>query len=91
MIDSEGDMHLTVDSLIEIDNIITGSNNNILRKVNVKLYGFDKMCMDKKMLHQMIEDNTVCYYHVMYAFQGEFTLYSCLNIKELLARNRREI
>ena len=33
----------------------------------------------------------VCYYHVTYAFQSESTLYSCLNVKELLARNRREI
>ena len=30
-------------------------------------------------------------YHVTYAFQSETTLYSCLNVKELLARNRREI
>ena len=29
--------------------------------------------------------------HITYAFQSEFTPYSCLNIKELLARNRREI
>ena len=34
---------------------------------------------------------TVCYYHVTYAFQSESTLYSCLNVKELLARNRRGI
>ena len=34
---------------------------------------------------------TVCSYHVAYAFQSEFTLYSCLNAKELLARSRREI
>ena len=27
----------------------------------------------------------------MYVFQNEFTIYSCLHIKELLARNRREI
>ena len=30
-------------------------------------------------------------YHVTYAFQSESTLYSCLNVKELLARSRREI
>ena len=30
-------------------------------------------------------------YHVMYAFQSESTLYICLNVKELLARNRRDI
>ena len=34
---------------------------------------------------------TICYYHVTYAFQSQSTLYSCLNAKELLARNRREI
>ena len=34
---------------------------------------------------------TVCSYHVTYAFQSESTLYSCLNVKELLARSRREI
>ena len=34
---------------------------------------------------------TACYYHVTYAFQSESTLYSCLNIKKLLAQNRRGI
>ena len=34
---------------------------------------------------------TVSYYHVTYALQSESTLYSCLNVKELLARNRRDI
>ena len=34
---------------------------------------------------------TVCFYHVTYAFQSESTLCSCLNVKELLARSRREI
>ena len=29
--------------------------------------------------------------HVTYAFHSESTLYSCLNVKELLARSRREI
>ena len=33
----------------------------------------------------------VCYYHVTYAFGSESTLYSCLNVKELLARNRRDV
>ena len=35
--------------------------------------------------------STVCSYHVTYAFQSESILYSCLNVKELLARSRREI
>ena len=48
LIDSDGGMYLAVDSLIEINNIITGSNNITLRKVNVKPYGFHKMYMDKE-------------------------------------------
>ena len=31
-----------------------------------------------------------CSYHFMYGFQSESTLYSCLNVKELLVRSRRE-
>ena len=34
---------------------------------------------------------TISSYHVTYAFQSESTLYSSLNIKEPLTRNRREI
>ena len=34
---------------------------------------------------------TVCYYYDKYEFQSESTLYSCLNVKEPLARNRRVI
>ena len=33
---------------------------------------------------------TACSYHVTYAFQSQFTLYSCLNVKELVAWNRRD-
>ena len=34
---------------------------------------------------------TVSYCHVTYAFQSESRLSSCLNVKELLDRSRREI
>ena len=34
---------------------------------------------------------TVCFCHVTCAFQSEFTLYSCLNVEELLAWSWREI
>ena len=34
---------------------------------------------------------TVCYYHVTCAFQSESSLYTCLNVRERLARNRHEI
>ena len=49
LIDSDGGMYLTNDSLIEIDNIIIGSNDITLKKTNVKPYGFDKSYMDKKL------------------------------------------
>ena len=49
LIDSDSSMYLTVDSLIEINNI-TGSNNITLRKVNVKSYGFDKMYMEIELI-----------------------------------------
>ena len=32
------------------------------------------------------DKETVCFYHVTYAFQREFTLCSSVNVKELLAR-----
>ena len=34
---------------------------------------------------------TVCSCHVTYVFQSESILYSCLNVKELLARSRHKI
>ena len=46
LIDPVGGMYLTVDSLIEINNITASSNNITLRKANVKSYGFDKMYVD---------------------------------------------
>ena len=50
--DSDGGMYLTVDSLVEINSIITGSINITLRNLNIKPYEFDKMYMQK----QLIED-----------------------------------
>ena len=54
LIDSDGCIYLAVDSLVEINNIITGSNNITSRKVNVKPYGFDKMYMDKELLEDKL-------------------------------------
>ena len=34
---------------------------------------------------------TVCYYHLTYVFHCESTLYSCLNVKDLIAQNRCNI
>ena len=45
--------------MIDINNIITGSNNISLRKVNVKTYGYDEIYMNKDLieskLHQLID------------------------------------
>ena len=41
--DSDRGMYLTAHSFMEINNIITGSNNITLIKFYVKPYGFDKM------------------------------------------------
>ena len=54
-------MYLTVDLLIYINNIITGSNNITLRKVNVKPYGYDKMYMDKHLIENKL-------YQLIYQF-----------------------
>ena len=59
LIVSDGGIYLTVDSLIELSNKITGSNNITFRNVNVKAYGFDKIYMDKELmeykLYQIID------------------------------------
>lgn len=52
-------MYLNADSLIDINNKITGSNNITLRKFNVKQYGYYKMYMDKNLtkgkLYELID------------------------------------
>ena len=47
-------MYLTVGFLIKINNIITGSNNITLRKLNVNPYGFDEMFMDKEIIEDKL-------------------------------------
>ena len=47
-------MYLIVDSLIEINSIITGSNIITLRKGNVKPYGFNKMYMGKDLIEDQL-------------------------------------
>ena len=46
LINKEGDLYLTVDSLITINNYVTGSNNMQLRQINVKPAFYDKQYMD---------------------------------------------
>ena len=52
--DCDTSINLTVNFFIEINNIITGSNNRTLGKVNEKPYGFDKMCMDKELIEDKL-------------------------------------
>ena len=54
LVDSDGGMYLTVDSLIEINNIINDSNKINLRKVNVKPYGSNKMDTDKELIEDKL-------------------------------------
>ena len=50
-----------------------------------------RMHFNQHFTHSQPIHSIVCSCHVTYAFQSESTLYSCLNVKELLARSRREI
>ena len=50
LINNDGGLYLTVNSLIEINSIITSVNDISLRKVNVEPHGFDKMCMDTQLV-----------------------------------------
>ena len=46
LINKEGDLFLTVDSLIRVNNLITGSHNMHLRQINVKPAFYNKQYMD---------------------------------------------
>ena len=47
--------------------------------------------METEIKHYQLKNMAVCYYHVLYTFQSESTLNSCMNVKELLAQNRHDI
>ena len=74
------------------------SYNQLLKKVNVALVAAYQSYLQRQQFSAtMISKDSkvckksVCSRHVTYAFQSESTLYSCLNLKELLARSRHEI
>ena len=50
LIDSDGNIYLTLNSLIEINNMMNSSKNITLRKVHEKPYGFDKILIDKDLI-----------------------------------------
>ena len=53
-INSDDNMYLNVDSLTDINVIITGLNNITLRKVNLKLCGYNEMYMDKDLIEDKL-------------------------------------
>ena len=59
--------------------------------INIKNFDPSLLKIEKESYKNIDIYLTVCFYHVTYAFQSESTLYSCLNVEELLARSRREI
>ena len=74
----------TFESLPELFKIIAMKNYKtmpVIRHFLKKSYSLENLPINL----------TVCSYHVTYMFQSEFTLYSCLNVKELLAQSRRKI
>ena len=64
LIDTDGDMYLIVGFLIEI-NVITGSNNITLRKVNVKPHGFGKLYMDKELIEDKLKITSTKFYSIL--------------------------
>ena len=54
LIDFDGNVHLNVDSLTQINNLITSWNNITLKNVNVKPHRFDKMYTDKDLIQDKL-------------------------------------
>ena len=54
-------------------------------------FGDELSQMSIKLSGKYLYALTVCFYHVTFVFKSESTLYSCQNVKELLAWSRREI
>ena len=66
---------------MQISNICKSAANQLNALIRLKKF----MNFEEKKILINSYFMTVCYYHVTYAFQSESTLYSCLNVKELLA------
>ena len=56
-----------------------------------KFFTENLLAMEMKKTKMYMNTLTKCSCHVTYVFQSESTLYICLNVKEFLAWNRREI
>ena len=73
LLNAEGDLFLTVDSLITLNNIITNSNNIFLRQVNVKSARYNKQYMHftqiEKELYTLIDQFNDRYISKIYFFK----------------------
>ena len=79
----------TGDSFIFNNNVILSDSNGI-RTYNhlVRKQALNHLAKLAKCLSCVVSGLTVCYYHI--TFQSDFTLYSCLNVKELIAWKKRD-
>ena len=72
--------------------IVSARNPAFKMILNKMMDILQKTAAALEMVPQEVNEHlTVCSCHVTYAFQSESTLYSCLNVKELLARSRHKI
>ena len=76
LLTAEGDLFLTVDSLIFLNNIITNSNNTFLRQVNVKPAGYKKQYMHFSQIESEL-------YRLIDQFNDRFISKRCFFIKFL--------
>ena len=76
LLTAEGDLFLTVDSLIFLNNIITNSNNTFLRQVNVKPAGYKKQYMHFGQIESEL-------YRLIDQFNDRFISKRCFFIKFL--------
>ena len=76
---------------IILDHIRLTLQNELVRGSVIELEDVVSWFKVSRILLPKVPSLTVCCYHVTYAFQCESTFYSCLNVNELLARNRRNI
>ena len=76
-----------------LNNISSGSNGIVNHNHLFRKWTLNHLAKLAKRLNYVVSTYLygVYYYHVTYAFPSESTLYSCLNVKVLLARNRRGV
>ena len=73
---------------IKTDDIYEDIAENVENRFDTVSYELDRPLpngKNKKVIGLMEDELTICSNHVTYAFQSESTLYSCVNVKELLA------